>query len=110
MNVLMPRSNPETVEAIHDIVWRVADVETARTSALDRKAATLATFASLLTSLTATLGFRSVEAYPSGVSFALFGAALVGLGGSVVLAVIVLLPTEFTVLGASHLERLRPGP
>jgi hypothetical protein len=64
MGMAKPRPNPETVTAVHDIVWRVADAETSRTDGLDRKAATLATFASLLTTLTATLGLRFVERSP----------------------------------------------
>ena len=59
--VVRPRINPETVEVLLDTTWRTASAETARTDAVDRKAATLATFASLLTSLTATLGFRLLE-------------------------------------------------
>jgi len=53
-NVVQP--NPATVEALLDTTWRMVAAETARTDGLDRKAATLATFASLLASLTATLG------------------------------------------------------
>ena len=43
-----PQPNPETVAALLDTAWRVAGAEISRTDALDRKAATLATFASLL--------------------------------------------------------------
>ena len=59
MSVIEPRPNPETVEALLDTTWRVAQTETARTDALDRKAATAASFASVLATLTATLGIRS---------------------------------------------------
>lgn len=58
---IAPHPNPQTVEALLDTTWRVADAEAARTDALDRKASTLATFASLLASLTATLGARFLE-------------------------------------------------
>ena len=56
-----PQPNSETVIALLDTAWRVADAEIARTDSLDRKASTLATFASLLTTLTATLGTQFVE-------------------------------------------------
>lgn len=106
MSLVQPQPNPETVEAIHDIVWRVASVETARTDGLDRKAATLATFASLLTSLTATLGFRFVGAVSQWWAFVLFAAALTVLAASVGMAVRALLPKEYVSLGMEYLERL----
>jgi hypothetical protein len=56
-----PQPNPETVAALLDTTWRIVESETARTDALDRKAATVATFASLIVTLTATLGLRFVE-------------------------------------------------
>ena len=98
--------HPETVSAVHDIAWRAAEAESRRTDGIDRKAATLATFASLLTSLTATLGFRFVEVYPTVLSLLLLGSALAALAGAVFLAVRALWPTEFVGLNAAHLERL----
>jgi hypothetical protein len=62
-----------------DTTWRVAAVETARTDALDRKASTLATFSSLLSSLTATLGFRFVENADALWALVVFCIGLVGL-------------------------------
>ena len=106
MSVVEPHPNPETVEAVYDIVWRVAGTETARTDGLDRKAATLATFASLLTSLTATLGFRLIETVSAWWAFALFLAALASLAGSVLMAVQALSPKEYVSLGMEYLERL----
>jgi anti-sigma-K factor RskA len=49
-----PQPNPATVEALLETTWHLTASEAARTEALDRKSATLATFASLLTALTAT--------------------------------------------------------
>jgi hypothetical protein len=106
MSVAEPRPNPETVTAIHDIVWRVASAETSRTEELDRKAATLATFASLLTTLTATLGLRFVESLASWWALGLFVAALAVLGTAVVEAVRALEPKEYLALGTAFLERL----
>jgi len=106
VSVLEPRPDPETVAAIHDIVWRVASVENERTQGLDRKAAALATFASLLTSLTATLGLRFVDMYATWWALGLFVSALVFLALSVWKAVEALLPEEYRSLGSAYLERL----
>lgn len=106
MTVVEPRPNPETVEALYDIVWRVAGVEAARTDSLDRKAATLATFASVLTSLTATLGLSFVDAASSAWAFGLFVASLAALVSSFGFAVLALVPKEFVSLGLEYLERL----
>lgn len=54
MNVVGPQPNPETVEVLLDTTWRVASAESGRTEGLDRKAATVATFASVVAALTAT--------------------------------------------------------
>ncbi len=104
--MLDQRPNPNTVEAVYDIVWRCVRTKTARTGGLDRKAATLATFTSLLTSLTATLGFRFVETVNEWWAFVLFSFALVSLGGSVLMAVRALSPKEYASLGIEYLERL----
>jgi len=106
MSVVEPRPNPETVEAVYDIVWRVAGTETARTDGLDRKAATLATFSSLLTSLTATLGFRFIETVSAWWALVLFLAALASLAGSVLMGVQALSPKEYVSLGMEYLDRL----
>lgn len=54
--MIEPQPNPETVEALLDTTRRLAGAETARTDALDRKAATVASFVSLVAALTATVG------------------------------------------------------
>jgi hypothetical protein len=106
MSVAGPRPIPETVEAIHDIAWRAADAEGSRTEELDRKAATLATFASLLTTLTATLGIRLIETFASWWAVGLHIAALTALGAAVVESVRALEPKEYLALGSAFLERL----
>ncbi len=100
-----PQPNPATVEVLLDTTWRLTASEASRTDALDRKAATLATFASLLTALTATLGLRFVEDTLAWWALTLFTGALVLLGTAVVLAVIVLLPREYLTLGIDYLRR-----
>ena len=102
-NVVQP--NPATVEALLDTTWRMVDAEAARTDSLDRKAATLATFASLLVSLTATLGGRFTGGFEGAWSFGLFCAGLLALVSSVALAVRALLPREQLTLGMQYLER-----
>ena len=100
-----PRPNPETVAALLDTTWRLASAETARTEALDRKAATVATFASVLATLTATLGVRFVDAFATWWALALFLCGLAAFLGSVVLAVAALLPEEYLTLGIAYLRR-----
>jgi hypothetical protein len=100
-----PQPNPATVEALLDTTWRLTGSEASRTDALDRKSATLATFAALLTALTATLGLRFVEDKPVWWALTLFTSALAMLGTAVVLAVIVLLPREYLTLGIDYLRR-----
>jgi hypothetical protein len=100
-----PKPDPETVAALLDTAWRLATAEAARTDALDRKAATLATFASLLVSLTATLGIRFLEIVGAVWSVAVFLAALAALVASVGLAVRALFPREYLTLGMEYLRR-----
>jgi hypothetical protein len=88
-----------------DTTWRVAVAETARTDLLDRKAATLATFASLLASLTATVGVRFVNEADAMWALVPFCSGLALLVGSVAFAVFALLPVEFVSLGTAYLER-----
>lgn len=104
--IATPQPNPATVEVLLDTTWRVAAAETARTDALDRKASTLATFSSLLTSLTATFGFRFVETTDSVWALAASCLGLAVLVVSVALAVLALLPTEYLTLGTAYLRRL----
>jgi len=102
---IAPEPNPETVEALLDTTWRVAGVEGARTDALDRKAASLATFASLVLSLTAGLGGRLVSAHSAAWVFALFALGLLLLVVAIGCSVWVLLPKEQLMLGVAYLER-----
>jgi hypothetical protein len=83
----------------------VAGAESAQTDALDRKAASLASFASLVLSLTATLGGRLVEAGETAWVFALYAGGLTLLVAAIGVAVWVLLPKEQLMLGVAYLER-----
>ena len=76
MSVVGPEPNAETVEALLDTTWRLASAEAARTDALDRKASTVATFASVLAVLTATLGIRFVEELDAWWAVGVFVAGL----------------------------------
>ena len=87
MSVVAPEPNPETVAALLDTTWRLTDAEAARTDALDRKAATIATFASLLSALTATVGLGFVNTLESWWAFALFASGIAALTGSLFCAV-----------------------
>jgi hypothetical protein len=102
---LRPQPNPDTVNALLDTTWRVAGAESAQTDALDRKAASLATFASLVLSLTAALSGRLVEAHESAWVFALYATGLALLVAAIGVAVWVLLPKEQLTLGIAYLER-----
>lgn len=103
--MVAPPPNPETVEVLLDTTWRMAAAETARTDALDRKAATVATFSSLLASLTATLGVSFVAAADATWALGLFLLGLALLVASVALAARALLPAEYLTLGTAYLER-----
>lgn len=105
MGVIEPQPNAETVEALLDTAWRVAGSEAARTGALDRKASTVATFASLVVTLTATLGLKFVERFETWWALTLFIAGLVALVLSVVTAVAALFPREYLSLGIAYLKR-----
>ncbi len=102
---IAPEPNAETVEALLDTTWRVAGVEGARTDALDRKAASLATFASLVLSLTAALGGRLGSGHEAAWVFALFALGLFLLVLAIGCSVWVLLPKEQLMLGVAYLER-----
>jgi hypothetical protein len=102
---LSPRPIPETVDALLDTTWRVAGAESAQTDALDRKAASLASFASLVLSLTAALGGRLVDAGETAWVFALYASGLTLLVAAIGVAVWVLLPKEQLMLGVAYLER-----
>jgi hypothetical protein len=103
--VVTPHPHPETVEALLDTTWRVAQAEAGRTDSLDRKASTVATFASLLATLTAAFGARLLEEVDQAWSAVLFSAGLLALVGSAGFAVAALLPKESTMLGMAYLQR-----
>jgi hypothetical protein len=105
VSVIEPQPNPETVEALLDITWRLTDAEAARTDALDRKAATVATFASVLATLTATLGIRFVERIDTAWALALFVLGLIPFVASVGLAIRALMPREYLTLGMEYVRR-----
>jgi hypothetical protein len=102
-----PTPNPETVEALLDTAWRLWTAEPAQTEALDRKAATLATFASLLASLVATLGVHSAPGLPS--TRWLFVSTIWLLVGAVLMAIGALAPREYDTLGVEYKARLVRG-
>ena len=105
MSVVAPEPNPETVATLLDTTWRLTDAEAARTDALDRKAATIATFASLLSALTATVGLGFVNTLENWWAFVLFASGIAALTGSLVCAVRMLWPREYITLGISYIER-----
>jgi hypothetical protein len=102
---IAPEPNPATVGALLDTTWHVAAAEGARTDALDRKAASLATFASLVLSLSGALGGRLVAGHQATWVFALFALGLFLLVCAVAASVWVLLPKEQLMLGIAYLER-----
>jgi hypothetical protein len=105
VSVVEPQPIPETVSALLDTTWRIADSETARTDGLDRKASTVATFASLVVTLTATLGLRFVERIDEWWALVLFLGGLSALVLAVALSVADLFPREYLSLGMAYLER-----
>jgi heme A synthase len=97
--------NPETVSTLLDTTWRLAAAEAARTDAIDRKASTVATFASLVAALTATLGITFVTELQAWWALALFIGGLGALVASVVCAVWALWPREYLTLGIAYIRR-----
>lgn len=97
--------NPATLEVLLDATWRLAGAETDRTDALDRKAATIATFASVVAAITATLGIRLVEALSSWWAFGLLLSGLMAFLCAVAAAVRALWPREYLTLGREYLRR-----
>lgn len=100
-----PSPNPATVEALLDTTWRVVEAESERTERLDRKATSIATFASIVATLTATLGLRFLSAYDEWWAFAIYVAGLILLASSVLAAVRVLIPKEHLTLGMEYVRR-----
>lgn len=77
---------------------------TARTDSIDRRAATVASFASLLAVLTATFGLRLVERFHAWSTVAVFVAGLAVLVASVGCAIAALWPREYLTLRASYVR------
>lgn len=96
--------NPATVGALLDITWRTVEAESVRRESINGKATSLASFASVVLSLTATLGgeFLSLE---DRWQLALYLVSLTALVSSLAVAVWALLPQKRHVLGATYLAR-----
>ena len=105
MSVVAPHPNTETVAVLLDTTWRVASAESGRTEELDRKAATVATFASVVAALTATLGVRLVDLNPQWWTVTLFIGGLASLVGAVGFSLQALRPKEYVSLGIEYLRR-----
>jgi hypothetical protein len=103
------RPNPETVGALLDITWRIVDAEDARREGINGKASSLATFASLVLSLTATLGGEFLI-LDDRWQLTLYLLGLVSLVASVAVAVLVLLPRQRQMFSISYLDRLPTRP
>lgn len=97
--------NPETVAALLDVTWHVTDAERARTESLDRKAASLATFVSLILAVIATLAPQLLGGRESVWLLLPFALELVALAVAAAFAVAVLLPKEHVGLSMKYLER-----
>ena len=110
VSVLEPRPDPETVAALLDTGWRVAEAEAGRTDSLDRKTATLASFASILVSIAAISAASVADAELPARGHVAVVAVLIGaislLTSAVVVAVVALLPQEHTGLAAAYVDGL----
>jgi len=105
VSVITPDPDSVTVSTLLDATWRMTAAEAARTDALDRKAATVATFASLIAALTATVGLGFVDAVKEWWALGLFVGGLVMLVGALGCAVRMLWPREYATLGTSYVRR-----
>ena len=103
--LVTPRPDAETVAALLDTTWRVAQNERDQTNSLGGKATSLATFASVVLSLTAGLRHDLLRAPRDPAELVLFVASIAALAVAIGLAVLVLLPKEHLTLGMSYLER-----
>lgn len=110
VNVVEPRIDPDTVAALLDTAWRVAQTESQRTDSLDRKTATLASFASILVSIAVisagSLADTSLPSLGRVAIVTVLVAAIVLLTSAVAVSVIALLPREHTGLGTSYVRDL----
>jgi hypothetical protein len=96
--------NPATVEALLGTTWRLVDAERARRDAIERKATALVSFASLVLSLTATLGARFLE-IDEVWAVVVYLSSLCALALAVAIAIFVLLPRERMMLGMAYVHR-----
>jgi hypothetical protein len=96
--------NPTTVAALLDITWRTVDAESARREGINGKAASLASFAAVVLSLTATLG-REFLRLEDDWQLALYTVSLLCLVAALGVAVWALLPQKRQVFAVSYLAR-----
>lgn len=96
--------NPATVEALLDITWRMVDAEDSRREGVNQKASSLATFTSLVLSLTATLGGEFLQ-LDEGWALGLYLASLLVLAAALAVAIVVLLPRRRQTLSTAYLDR-----
>jgi hypothetical protein len=97
--------NAATLEILLETMWRVVDAEAARHDRIEGKATALASFASLVLSLTATLGTQLLETLAEVWAFVLYVLGLGSLAASVGVAIVVLLPRARVGFAAAHLRR-----
>ena len=88
--------------ALLDITWRTVDAESARREGINGKASSLASFAAVVLSLTATLG-REFLRLEDGWQLALYTLSLLSLVAALGVAVWALLPQKRQVFGAAYL-------
>jgi len=98
--------NPETVAVLLDTAWRLAAAEQTRREGLERKASSVATFASVIVSLTAALGVKLASAGSGELGPIVFAFALVLLLSSVATALWVLLPRPYVSFGNEYVQSL----
>jgi hypothetical protein len=95
--------NPETVEVFLDTTWRLAAAEEARTDGLDRKATSLAAFASLVVSISLALASSVARVGVIGTLMLFLGLAL--MCGAAAAAVRALIPEQHVSLGMAYVRR-----
>ena len=98
------RLNPATVAVLLDITWRTVDAESARREGINGKASSLASFAAVVLSLTATLGREFLDLEDTW-QLVLYTVSLLALVAALAVAVWALLPQKRQVFGASYLAR-----
>jgi len=99
-----PPVNPATVAAHLDTAWRIVGAEQVRREGLERTASSIATFSSVVISLSVALGVKLANV-AGAFGPVLYGIALAALLASVGAALWVLLPRPYDTLGLSYVER-----